>query len=685
MTTQSNNYSNSTKPDKKETPRNGNKGRIQEKKSNMEVSLSRTDNRFPAVKPEDFAKQMLENKEIILEKNGVIFRANKQENELLKETKDNKPYVLGNYLNVTHYMTNENGQNPHARIEFLTRRDKRLKSLIVSITDVQAGRNVVEALSFNCFGIKNIQTQGGYKDFYDYINFASDSAQLARGTESLNWLDDYSAFVFPNNGEAEIISHKECEPTFYIGPQKGFPRYSTKGTLDGWLKHAGEICKHSRIGAFMVGLSLAPTLLNLNVGIEGGLMYLFGDSGKGKSTMGELALSVWGIPKGKKSDLYCFNATAVGIDSFVCTHDGFPVIFDELAQLPKKTELQTLAYMVGNGQGRERANPDGSRQEAPKFTVLGMATGERSLKEFAEKELDEGARQRMAEIPLPQEYDTVSGEKRGVFEQLPIDSIYRERANETNGNPYKILGDQIKGIEHYGILGREFVKRLVNEVAGDPENYRNRIKSYITRWIGTNVTIKGDSNSSANRVASRMALASFAGEEAIRYGLFTTSQGEQVLQAGDFERASSYVYSLWENNFKTPEMRREEAIEALYGSIASGRAQFHIYANKQGRYELYEPSRALNVSGALVIGYNVGIDTPGEPEMAYILAKSDFINSLKNRAEMSHTEIFQELKKRGLLKTDKGRLDYKFPTNHTPFKNEIPNSRFYAVVIKPEG
>src|SRR5690606_32273894 len=127
----------------------------------------------------------------------------------------------------------------------------------------------------------------------------------------------------------------------------------------------------------ILGVSMAFTgpLLEF-LGIDGGGLHLRGRSSRGKSTIQQVAVSVWGAPK-----LLCsWRATANGLEGVATACNSTFLALDELAEVGAR-DAGNAVYMLANGAGKARANPSGATLPVARWRVSILSSGEISLAE----------------------------------------------------------------------------------------------------------------------------------------------------------------------------------------------------------------------------------------------------------------------------------------------------------------
>ncbi|MBO4794156.1 MAG: DUF927 domain-containing protein, partial [Deltaproteobacteria bacterium] len=224
--------------------------------------------------------------------------------------------------------------------------------------------------------------------------------------------------------------------------------YQSAGTFDGWKESIGTWARgNSRI------------VLALEVGLAGVLLYLlqmdsvgvhfFGGSSKGKSTALAAGASEWG--KGTLVDGYIqtWRATANGLEATAALHSDTPLVLDELGQANAQT-VEAAAYLIGNGQGKQRANANGLARDVNSWRVTFLSSGEVSL---TEKLKEEGRRVYAGQSVRFVEVPALVSDDLGVFED--IHGFESPQA----------FADALKkaSATHYGHAARAFIRRLQTE------------------------------------------------------------------------------------------------------------------------------------------------------------------------------------------------------------------------------
>lgn len=178
---------------------------------------------------------------------------------------------------------------------------------------------------------------------------------------------------------------------------------------------------------------------------------------------------------------------------------------DEMGEINPR-EAGEVAYMLGNGMGKARADRSGGARDKAKFRCLFLSTGEISL---AQHMLEEGKKARSGQetriADIPADLNPL-----GVFEFL---HGYSDGANFANA-----LMEAAR--ECHGTAGREYILHL----SADFEMVRSAIDATIDAFIEEYIP-KGSSGQ-VKRVGRRFGLVAAGGELATHFGI---TQWEQDL------------------------------------------------------------------------------------------------------------------------------------------------------------
>lgn len=190
--------------------------------------------------------------------------------------------------------------------------------------------------------------------------------QLHCSTQT-GWHDRH-AYVLPD----QVIG-PNADRVVFQSSQAAHEEFRVAGSLDGWRENVAS----KAIGnpMLMLGLSCAfvGPLLALTHS-EGGGIHMVGDSSSGKSTIARAASSVWGGKEYRRS----WRTTSNGVESAAALfNDGF-LVLDEISECDPK-DVGEIAYSLGNGYGKQRANRYGSARPVTRWLCFALSNGERTL------------------------------------------------------------------------------------------------------------------------------------------------------------------------------------------------------------------------------------------------------------------------------------------------------------------
>lgn len=273
--------------------------------------------------------------------------------------------------------------------------------------------------------------------------------------------------------------------------------YEARGTLADWQGNVAALAGGHVLPVLAISAALAGPLLHL-AGQEGGALHFFGPSSKGKTTLLQLAASVWG--RGASPGFVrAWRATANGLEGAAASATDTALILDELGQVEAR-EASATFYSLANGTGKARAARDGSLREPKSWRVLSLSTGEiptaTKLAEDRGRKARGGQFVRFLDIPADR------GLAFGAFDNAGPDGDAAALAKT-----FKQAAQS-----SYGTAGPEFVRRLIAENA-DGETVRAMVADFMAS------TVPRGSDGQIDRAAQRFGLIAAAGHLATVFGV----------------------------------------------------------------------------------------------------------------------------------------------------------------------
>ncbi len=326
----------------------------------------------------------------------------------------------------------------------------------------------------------------------------------ARITNRTGWHDDSAGgavFVLPDRAVAAGTAEQWLYDT-----DPSSATFALRGTLKGWQDDLAALCRGNSRLLFAVSVAFAAPLLYL-VGSDGGGFHLRGDSSGGKTTVLRVAASACG----GREFLQAWRSTDNALESVALAHCDALLPLDELAQIDPRAAGE-VAYMLANGQQKNRAQRMGGLRARATWRVLFLSAGEIGLAEHMgeiNKSPRAGQELRLAEIPAD------AGVGLGIFEEL--------HGYASGAEFSKALTEATR--RNYGGAFVAFLEELVrhqHEVA-------DTVKEAQRKFQAAHLT--NQAHGQARRVADRFALVGAAGELAQRWGIVPWKPGEAMAAA----------------------------------------------------------------------------------------------------------------------------------------------------------
>lgn len=338
----------------------------------------------------------------------------------------------------------------------------------------------------------------------------SDITSRARCVNKTGWAD--KVYVLPHR----TIGAQHSEPVIYQASERLDP-YHINGTLADWQHHVSSLCVGNSRLALAVSMAFAAPLLRL-MGTEGGGIHLMGGSSTGKSTAQVLACSVMGNPEHYKKS---WRATGNGLEGTATAHNDGLLVLDEIGEVQGK-ELGEIAYMLGNGQGKQRANRHGAARPQMTWLILFLSSGEVDLtRHMAESGKIARTGQEMRLLSV----EADSGKGYGLFEHLhqdtPNDTAHAKDAAARFASRITEAAKRYYGSAFVAYLEQLTTKHIDNE-------FLPSLKAQEKDFMQSHVPMGADGQ--VQRAAKRFAIIGIAGELATQWGITKWPKGE-ALQA----------------------------------------------------------------------------------------------------------------------------------------------------------
>ncbi|MFC0160018.1 DUF927 domain-containing protein [Mameliella alba] len=302
------------------------------------------------------------------------------------------------------------------------------------------------------------------------------------------------------------------------------------GCIEGWRANVARCCIGNPLAVLAVSQAFAGPLLRA-LGLGGGGIHFFGASSCGKSTLLQLAGSVWGGLDFRRS----WHSTANGFEPIARERNDSLLVLDEIGEADPRC-IRNTVYMLANGQPKSRMTFHGDERQQTGWRIAVLSSGELSFARFlveAEKTSKAGVHLRLVDVRS-------DDRAFGAFDNL--------HGAHDGGTFVKQL--QASCAAHHGHAGPVFVQRLIAKNSWDKMTAAfEKIREDHYAALGPNRSAQSE------RVADQFAAAALAGELATNAGLTGWNKG-------DAWRACKDILIAWHASRTAPEPEGLENILA---------------------------------------------------------------------------------------------------------------------------
>ncbi len=356
----------------------------------------------------------------------------------------------------------------------------------------------------------------------------------------VGWIDgDFDTFAFADGtivGRRKAILERE---TGLIGEMAG-----THGSSEVWQETIASACVGNPLLLLAVSQAFVGPLLE-PLGLDGGGFHFRGASSRGKTTLLNVAASVWGAPDYVQS----WRTTDNALENIASCCSSTLLPLDEL-HLVSPQVAGDIVYILANGRGKLRM-ATGKTKPTDTWHVATLSSGEITLEEHlasAGKRTHAGQEIRLIDVEA-------DGRKFGSF-----DTLHGE--TEPGRFAEKLL--EAAGSNH-GHVSRIFVEKLSRNM-DRRENMNNIMIGFVEHAVKSH-DLQRDSQ--VRRALKRFAVAALAGELATTFGLTGWKRGE----AWQGILAVAGVWLLERNSAKVSEVA--SALERTRVYLTTNSQNFH--------------------------------------------------------------------------------------------------------------
>lgn len=373
--------------------------------------------------------------------------------------------TLCGYIKPLYCMKDAEG-NHGLLVEITTRRSEKVECFFTR-DEIATEKDTIKLLLKKGLSVPHLKTDYTYALNFYLNNF--EPKDKAIGVSIAGWQNKKSYILpFFHESRNTYKVNKEDNTTEYILQQKGVisRELQKKGTLRQWKRTVGEVARGNNLHCFAIMASLTAPILKL-MNEEGGFFHFVGTSSIGKSSILEVAMSVWG-----NTEMGTFRATDNNLEGICKEANDGTIFLDEMSEC-EADALSRIVYMVANGVTKGRADKSGNARAITHFKVLALSSGEKGIEEkLAEKKIQTKAGQliRMAEL------DADRGKGLATFDVL--------NTNPDTEEKFKDGAEQAEYLKHHarencGVVIDAFLTHLVKDL----NTYIRGIKKLKEDWI----------------------------------------------------------------------------------------------------------------------------------------------------------------------------------------------------------
>ena len=160
------------------------------------------------------------------------------------------------------------------------------------------------------------------------------------------------------------------------------------GDFERWADIIAHLIVTHPVQAAVLGFAISSAGLYFVPDSEPGVLHIYGDSSKCKTTTLQIAASLIGRatnPRDPSSWIKGWRTTDNGLERPLADTNHAPLMLDEIHAAPARTDWQATAYMIANGRGKERMKHTTEARKTPTWELQLLSSGEVSFGEKIRK------------------------------------------------------------------------------------------------------------------------------------------------------------------------------------------------------------------------------------------------------------------------------------------------------------
>ena len=396
---------------------------------------------------------------------------------LHKRGKD-KNILLSGPLWVAGQFRNRDGKGWGKLLQFVNR-DGNKGELLLQNTRLEGDKTEIFR-QLQDSGLFIVSGNEARKHLYFYIS-ASSAPERYTSVTSTGWHDKDFVLNSKTYGDNKyVIENADLQK-----PQEG--------CLHGWQTNVAKYCANNSRLMFAACVGFSSPLLKLASAESGGFHYR-GSSSVGKTKAINVASSVFGV------GVQSWRATDNGLEGVAARHSDIGLCLDEIGLASGKI-VGDCAYMLANGQGKQRSKTDGRSRKVMEWRLNFMSTGEITL---ADHMSESGVKVRAGQEIRFLNIEADAGKGLGIFEDLHEFSSASKLADHIHAMTEKHNGHAGPALVEYLVSNREESNQLIEETYKHFNRYAK---------------LSDNEDGQVLRAARRFALVAAAGEIATEAGI----------------------------------------------------------------------------------------------------------------------------------------------------------------------
>ncbi|GAB2684852.1 DUF927 domain-containing protein [Aliiglaciecola aliphaticivorans] len=344
-------------------------------------------------------------------------------------------------------------------------------------------------------GLKIETSRDSGRKVLQYLQASSPEQRIGL-VPKLGW--HWGAFVLPDKtiGETE-------KPLLFDSESIAPTKLAVAGDVLDWQNNIAKYCVGNELAILAVCIAFSGPLVNM-LGLSENIgFHFYGDSSLGKSTLLNIACSVYGNPDEYRKT---WRTTDNALEGIAATHSDMLLALDELNQVDPRI-IDNVVYMLGNGKGKNRSGSDYKGQSSLSWQLAFISNGEKTLEQYlgeTGKSVTGGMEMRFIAIYASPHEDEVTRKRLGIFNDSKGFTGGADLSNHLRKSVCK----------YHGAVFQEFINRLVTS---DRKTITDSLYESIEKFKLE--TLGEEANGQVGRAAEKFAVVALAGELATIFGL----------------------------------------------------------------------------------------------------------------------------------------------------------------------